>query len=82
MRVTGVAVMLIGAAIMTYCGVMWMIYNDGTQGDAGLAAAGRRTANNFLIPLGISGVTVSIGLFLLVFGDKGFVFSRTLSERN
>ncbi len=82
MRVTGVAVAVIGFAITTYCAIMYMIYNVGEQTDPGLAAYHKRIATNFLIPLAISGGTIALGLGLAIFGDKGFKFSRSLSERN
>ena len=82
MRVTGVAVMVIGLSIMTYCAIMWGAYNFGSAGDAGEAAYQKRLATNFMIPLAISGGTVTLGLALAVFGDKGFKLSRTTTERN
>ena len=82
MRVTGVAVMLVGAAIATFCGVMAMWYYSATGNDAGQVANSKRTALNFLIPLTISGATITIGLYFAVFGDKGFIFSRNLADKN
>lgn len=82
MRVTGVAVTVIGLAIMTFCGIMWGMYNAGGIGDPGDIAHSQATAANFMIPLAISGLTVTTGLALAVFGDKGFKFSRNLAERN
>ena len=82
MRVTGVAVMVVGAAIMTFCGVMWMWYDSAINYDAGMVMYSKRTANNFLIPMGIAGATITIGMYFAVFGDKGFIFSRNLAEKN
>ena len=82
MRATGAAVVIVGMSIMTYCAVMWMVYAGDTGDSPGDTARARSISTNFLIPLAISGVTVTIGMAMALFGDKGFKFSSTTQERN
>ena len=82
MRATGVAVVIVGMAIMTYCAIMWMFLAGNTGDSPGDAARNRAISSNFLIPLAISGGTITIGLALAIFGDKGFKFSGSTAERN
>ena len=82
MRATGVAVVVVGMSIMTYCAIMWMVYAGNTSGTPGDAARNKAISTNFLIPLAISGATITLGMGLALFGDKGFKFSGTTTERN
>lgn len=82
MRVTGIGVALIGLTISAYCGVMYMVYTAGAGSDPGEAARAARTASNLILPMMVSGLAITIGVGMAIFGEKGFTFSKSLAHRN
>ena len=73
MKITGIAIMIIGLASLLFSGVM------ATQADP---TGGTHAAQDLTMPLVVGCLAVLAGALLVAFGGRGYFASRNLAVRN
>jgi len=69
-KVTGIAIAVLGVVIALFCGIAQMNYKARSENDAVLQTEQRRSPN-LTIPLVVAGFAVVGGIAMWAFGDRG-----------